>query len=118
GPLDSREWRQQFDELSGEFTMVAWDAPGCGQSSDPPDTFRSPDFADCLAEFIEALDLRQPHVLGLSFGSVLALELYRRHRAIPKSLILAAPYAGWAGSFPAEVVEQRLQYWLRLADLP
>jgi hypothetical protein len=29
-------WRHQIDGLSDEFTVVAWDAPGAGQSSDPP----------------------------------------------------------------------------------
>jgi pimeloyl-ACP methyl ester carboxylesterase len=118
GPLDSREWRRQLEELSDEFTVVAWDAPGCGQSSDPPETFRSPQYADCLAAFIDAVGLERPHVAGLSFGAVLALELYRRHPEIPRTLILASAYAGWVGSLPAEVVPQRLQQWLRLTDLP
>ena len=50
--FDSRSWQRQFDSLADEFTVVAWDAPGCGQSDDPPDTFRLPDYADCLARFI------------------------------------------------------------------
>ena len=37
----SREWRRQIDDLSDEFTVVAWDTPGAGRSSDPPETFRS-----------------------------------------------------------------------------
>jgi pimeloyl-ACP methyl ester carboxylesterase len=36
---DSRAWRPQLDGLSDEVTVVAWDAPGCGQSADPPSTF-------------------------------------------------------------------------------
>lgn len=115
---DSREWRRQLSALSGDFTVVAWDAPGCGGSSDPPEHFRLPDFADCLAGFVAALGLRRPHVVGLSFGGGLALELYRRHRGLPRSLVLASAYAGWAGSLPPEVVEQRRQQGLRDADLP
>jgi len=115
---DSRVWRRQLDELQDEFTVVAWDAPGCGRSSDPPETFRLPEYADCLAGFVDALDLGRPHVLGLSLGGVLALELYRRHPTLPMTLVLAAAYAGWAGSLPAEVVEQRLAQGLREADLP
>jgi pimeloyl-ACP methyl ester carboxylesterase len=115
---DSREWRRQLEGLSQEFEVVAWDAPGCGRSSDPPEGFRLPDYADCLAGFIEALGLGRPHVAGLSFGGVLALELYRRHPAVPRTLVLAGAYAGWAGSLPAELVEQRLQQVLRDADLP
>jgi pimeloyl-ACP methyl ester carboxylesterase len=35
-----------------------------------------------------------------------------------RALILASAYAGWAGSLPAEVAEQRLQQALALADSP
>ncbi len=115
---DSRAWRRQLDALSDEFTVVAWDAPGCGRSSDPPETFRMPEYADCLAVFIEALGLARPHVLGLSLGAALALELCRRHPRIARTLVLASAYAGWAGSLPAEVVEERLRQVLREADLP
>lgn len=115
---DSREWRRQIDDLSDEFTVVAWDAPGSGRSSDPPETFRLADYADCLAMFIDALGLARPHVVGLSFGGALALELYRRHPTIPRSLVLASAYAGWAGSLPDEIIAQRLEQTLQAADWP
>lgn len=118
GPTNSREWRRQIEDLSDEFTVVAWDAPGAGRSSDPPETFRLPDYADCLAAFVDALGLERPHVAGLSFGGGLALELYRRHPTVPRTLVLASAYAGWGGSLPADVVEQRLQQALREAELP
>ena len=65
-----------------------------------------PEYADCLAAFVDALGLERPNVLGLSFGAVLALELYRRHPRVPRAFVLASAYAGWAGSLPAEVVER------------
>jgi pimeloyl-ACP methyl ester carboxylesterase len=51
-------------------------------------------YADCLAGFIKRLGLEAPHVAGLSFGGILALELYRQHPAIPATLILVSAYAG------------------------
>jgi pimeloyl-ACP methyl ester carboxylesterase len=117
-PSNSREWRRQLDVLSDEFTVVAWDAPGAGRSSDPEEPFGLADWADCLVAFVEALGLGRPHVAGLSWGGGLALELYRRHPTVPRTLILASAYAGWAGSLPAEVVEQRLQLMLRNCELP
>ena len=33
---DGREWRPQLAELPDEFDVIAWDAPGCGGSDDPP----------------------------------------------------------------------------------
>jgi pimeloyl-ACP methyl ester carboxylesterase len=115
---DSRMWTRQLTGLCDEFTVVAWDAPGCGRSSDPPASFRMPEFADCLAAFINELDLGQPHLLGLSFGAGLALALYDRHPHIPRTLVLASAYAGWAGSLSAEECEHRLQQVLRECDLP
>src|SRR5215217_1654694 len=118
GLADSREWRRQLEGLADEFTVLAWDAPGCGGSSDPPATFRLPDYADCLAQFIQALELGRPHVGGLSWGGGLALELYRRHPQLPRSLVLASAYAGWAGSLPPEVVAERLEQVMGEAELP
>jgi pimeloyl-ACP methyl ester carboxylesterase len=88
--------------------VVAWDAPGCGRSSDPPSTFRLPDDADCLAGFIAAVGLSRPHVLGLSFGAALALQLFDRHPTVPRTLILAGAYAGWAGSLEPDEVRRRV----------
>ena len=113
GLSDHREWRLQIDDLSDSFTVVAWDTPGCGGSTDPPEPFRMPDYAARLTGFIEALELDRPHVLGLSWGSTLALELYRRRPDLPRSLILTAAYAGWAGSLPAATVAERLSTSLR-----
>jgi len=67
---------------------------------------------------VERLGLGRPHVAGLSLGGILALALHRRHPAVPRTLVLASAYAGWAGSLPAEVTEQRLGQAMVLADLP
>ena len=110
-------WRRQIEGLSDEFTVVAWDAPGVGRSSDPPEAFGMAGYADCLAGFLDRLGLEKPHVAGLSFGGALTLELYRRHPTIPMTLVLASAYAGWAGSLPANVAEQRLQQAFVLSSL-
>jgi len=118
GLVDHREWSRQLDGLSDEFTVVAWDAPGCGRSSDPPEWFRMPDYADCLARLVRALGLERPHVLGLSWGSTLALELYRRSPEIPRTLVLTAAYAGWAGSLPPDEVAERLERFMGQFEEP
>ncbi len=110
-------WSGQLEDLSDEFTVIAWDTPGTGGSSDPPEWFRSPGFADCLAGFIDALGLVRPHLVGLSFGGVVALELFRRHPEIPRTLVLAGAYAGWAGSMSPQRAEERLRFCLRAAEL-
>jgi pimeloyl-ACP methyl ester carboxylesterase len=115
---DSRMWRRQLTALSDEFTVIAWDAPGCGLSADPPEAFSMTDYADCLATFIESLEVSRAHVVGLSWGGVLAQELYRRHASSIRSLVLAATYAGWKGSLPDDVCAARLQNCLRESYQP
>lgn len=117
-PLDSREWWRQLDGLSDEFRVVAWDAPGAGQSSDPPEHAGLSDWADWLAEFMEVLDLTPGHVGGLSFGGGLALELFRQHPDTVRSLVLLGAYAGWGGSLPDEEVQERLELTRRNTELP
>ena len=110
-------WRPQIERLSEAFTVVAWDAPGAGRSSDPPDQFGMAGYADSLRAFIDRLGLDRPHVAGLSFGGALAIEFCRRHPGVTRSLVLASAYAGWAGSLPIEIVDQRLGQAMALSDL-
>lgn len=111
GLADHREWEAQL-----ELTLVVWDAPGCGGSSDPPESFRMDDYAAVLAGFVEALDVGRPHLVGLSFGATLALALARREPSLARSLVLASPYAGWAGSLSPETVAERLEGGLRALE--
>lgn len=75
------------------------------------------DWADCLYAFLEALELGKPHVLGLSWGGSLVLELYRRHPEVAASLILADTYAGWKGSLPEAICAERLEMALRTSTM-
>ncbi len=111
-------WRHQIGALSNDHTVLAWDAPGSGGSADVPESFRLPNYADCLAGLVSALRLKQMVVVGLSFGGALALEFFRRHRGLVRGLFLAGAYAGWAGSLPPAVVGARLDASLTASRLP
>ena len=105
---DARQWGPQLAALSGEFTVIAWDEPGAGRSSDLPETFALADFADSLAGLIESVGAGPVHLCGLSWGGTVVLELYRRRPELVRTLILTDTYAGWKGSLPAEEVEARI----------
>ena len=105
---DSRCWRHQLADLSTEFDVIAWDAPGAGASSDPADSFTLGDWSRCLAMFLDLLGVDVAHFVGLSWGGVLAQEFYRMYSTRVSRLILADTYAGWKGSLSAPIAEQRL----------
>jgi pimeloyl-ACP methyl ester carboxylesterase len=101
-------WQPQLEDLAVDFTVVAWDEPGAGESGDVPGDFRFEDYAAALATLIDALDLGPAHVAGLSWGGTVALELYRLRPDLVAKLILADSYAGWKGSLPREEVDARV----------
>ncbi|WP_370618161.1 alpha/beta fold hydrolase [Mumia sp. Pv 4-285] len=110
-------WGSQIEALADEFTVIAWDAPGMGGSSDPPEEFGMDAYADCLAGFLRALQIERAHLVGLSFGAALALATFHRHRGLASSLTLVSGYAGWLGSLGRDEADQRLSRSLQASRL-
>jgi len=104
---DSREWRPQVAGLCDDFTVIAWDEPGAGRSSDVPADFGLAGYATALAALVETLGA-PAHVCGLSWGGTVTLELYRRRPELVATLVLADTYAGWKGSLPEGEVHARV----------
>ena len=97
----------QIAGLSDAFTVIAWDEPGAGRSSDVPADFGLAGYAIALAGLVEALGA-PAHVCGLSWGGTVALELYRRRPELVATLVLADTYAGWKGSLPEPELRARV----------
>jgi pimeloyl-ACP methyl ester carboxylesterase len=116
--VDARMWQPQLTGLADEFTVVAWDEPGAGRSSDVPADFGLADYAHCLASLIDALELGPAHVAGLSWGGTVVLELYRHHPELVATLILIDTYAGWKGSLPEAEVRARVELYRRVVAAP
>jgi len=115
---DGRVWQPQLAALADEFTVVAWDEPGAGRSSDVRADFGLTEYANCLAALIEALELGPAHVAGISWGGTVVLELYRHHSELVTTLILADTYAGWKGSLSEEELRARVESVHRMLAAP
>ena len=111
-------WGSQIEALADEFTVLAWDAPGAGRSSDPPEGFGMDDYADCFAAFLRALRFEAVHLVGLSFGGAMVLATFHRHRTLASSLAMVSGYAGWRGSLGSAEAQQRLTRSLEVSKLP
>jgi pimeloyl-ACP methyl ester carboxylesterase len=104
---NSTSWKRQLSELSQDFRVIAWDAPGYGRSSDPPagpPSMRI--YADCLRAFLLSLQLDRIGLLGHSMGGVIAQEFYRVYPDFVNALILADTTCGGG---PNEKWEDRLR---------
>lgn len=105
---DSRIWAGELERLSPHVDVIAWDAPGCGNSDDVPPGWGDADWADAASGFIAALGLSTPAVAGFSLGSMIALLLARDHARSVGRLVLIGAYAGWGGSLDADRLAERI----------
>ena len=88
-PLDHSMWREQVADLSRDHRCLVPDLRGFGQSTVTEGCVTMEQFADDLAELLDALAITEPVVLcGLSMGGYIAWEFARRHAARLRGLIL------------------------------
>jgi pimeloyl-ACP methyl ester carboxylesterase len=100
-------WQGQAHDLAETFQVLVPDLRGFGRSSAVTDLVTMAEYADDLAEMLDALNIHEPIVLcGLSMGGYIALEFWRRHRARLSHLILCDTRA--AADSP-EAAQTRLQ---------
>ncbi|WP_254047348.1 alpha/beta fold hydrolase [Streptomyces aureus] len=89
----SAAFAPQLAELSAYARVVAWDAPGYARSPDPEVPLTLDDFADTAARLIRERG-GSAHVLGVSWGGVIALRLAVRHPDLVASVIVADSSTG------------------------
>ncbi len=86
-------WAPQVGALVGNVRCLAPDLRGFGESGVVP-PFSMDGYADDLARLMDALQVPQAVIDGLSMGGYVALAFWRRHRARVRALILTDTRAG------------------------
>ena len=86
-----------FGPLPKHFELLTYDQRGLGQSAKPDIPYRMADYADDAARLMDAMGWDQAHVIGASFGGMVAQELVLRHPAKVRKLILCCTASGGAG---------------------
>ncbi|MFI6877993.1 alpha/beta fold hydrolase [Streptomyces sp. NPDC050400] len=107
----SAAFAAQLPALAGAFRVLAWDAPGYARSADPTGEFTLDDFADTAAALIRSRG-GSAHVVGVSWGGVIALRLAVRHPDLVDSLTVADSTPG-SGTSPEKAAGMRA----RVTDL-
>jgi pimeloyl-ACP methyl ester carboxylesterase len=114
----SAGYRAQLAELSREFHVIAWNAPGFEAST--PIGIAAPrmdDYADIAAAFLRALGIeRLATLVGSSWGSVIATALAARHPQMVGRLVLSAPNIA-RGHLSDDVRDAEMSAWLATADI-
>ncbi|PRB65627.1 alpha/beta fold hydrolase [Microbacterium sp. MYb45] len=86
--------QELFDELrvhlEKSFTVITYDQRDRGSTAFEPSAYTTDDLADDLAALIEALGFARAHVLGASFGGMVAQAFALRHADRLGGLVLGA----------------------------
>lgn len=101
GIADSRMWDDQFPVFAQYYRVIRYDLRGFGQTRLQAGTFAS--YEDPAA-LLNALGVQKAHVVGVSFGSAIALNFTLTHPEMVASLVMVAPDAG--GVEPSERIRQ------------
>ncbi len=99
GGLSSNEWQPQLQALSDQFYCVAPDLPEQGKSASLR-PFTLQDAAQRVIELIRSLPKQKAHVVGLSLGGAVALEVTRIAPEVVDHLMVSGTAAGmgkWLG---------------------
>jgi 3-oxoadipate enol-lactonase len=91
--------------LADRFTVLTPDHRGMGLSSAPPAPWSVGDYADDHAGLLDALGWDRCHVMGISFGGMVAQEFAIRFPDRVDRLVLACTSSGGAGGHSAPIHE-------------
>jgi 3-oxoadipate enol-lactonase len=119
---DLRRVRSERSPLNTSFDVVHYDQRGLGRTSKPEGPYTMVDYAEDAAALITAMGWERAHVVGTSFGGMVALELAIRHPdAVDKIVLNCTSPGGPLPSAPLHEldeldIETTIDTRLRLLD--
>ncbi len=108
--------------LNKNFTVLHFDQRGLGQTSTPATPYSMRQYADDAAALVGAIGWDHCHVVGASFGGMVAQHLAIHHEDLVDRLVLnCTSPGGSASSFPLHTIqpldiEARIELLLGLYD--
>lgn len=102
----ARDWEYQVPFFAPRYRVVVFDVRGHGRSDKPPGPYSVPLFAQDTAALIRALEVAPAHIVGISMGGMIALQLAVDEPSLVRSLVVV-------NSGP-ELVVRTLQERLRI----
>lgn len=91
----SGSWQRQFASFARDHRVIAWDAPGYGGSDTLPAARLTADgYAASLAELLRKLDVKRPHLVGHSLGSIMIATACHRDQIDGRTMTLLQPVTG------------------------
>jgi 3-oxoadipate enol-lactonase len=106
-----------LEDLRRDFETITYDHRDTGDSTRTGEPFTIAELAGDAAGLLEALELEEAHVMGISMGGMVAQELALAHPEAIRTLTLGCTYCGGEGSsLTSEAVMQRLVQGMSSGD--
>jgi len=96
--LSADAWDTLPARASKTRHVIVFDNRGTGESDLPTRPYRIRDLADDAAAVLDALELPQVDVLGVSMGGMISQELVLRHPSRVRRLALGCTFSSWLQS--------------------
>ena len=77
------------DKLKGHIIIL--DLPGYGNSSEPPNVWTIYDYVECVHEFLNSIGVKNPIMMGHSFGGKISLAYASKYK-VKKLVLFASPF--------------------------
>ena len=84
----TKDWEAQIDYFSGTYKVIVLDLRGHGQSDKPIGTYSISLFAEDMACLIKKLDIQPAHIVGISLGGMISMQMAVHHPDLFKSMIV------------------------------
>jgi pimeloyl-ACP methyl ester carboxylesterase len=114
----SKSWAFQFDHFSRNYRMMAWDAPGFGQSEMVAASIDA--YVDALREFIASIGQPNVSLVGHSMGGAVAACFAATFPELASRLVLSCSHAGYGdpptAPMPAKF-EQRMREFKEIGPI-
>jgi pimeloyl-ACP methyl ester carboxylesterase len=111
-------WVQQFEALEGSRRILAWDAPGYGESTCvAPASPVAADYAAALADWLDALEVERCVLVGHSLGAIIAGAFAGEYPTRVTGLLLLSPAPGYGAASAEERESKRAARLALLAEL-
>src|SRR5918995_1510157 len=100
GTSGLRGWPPFLESLARSFRVIVPDHPGFGRSEGLEHLDDVVDLALYYTEFIDAMGLEQPYLVGHSLGGMIAAEVAAIAPDMASKLVLMAPVGLWLDDHP------------------
>jgi 3-oxoadipate enol-lactonase len=105
----ARHWQWMLPIFAKSFQVITFDNRGAGRTSKPDMDYTTDLFADDTYALLKALKIDKTHLLGVSFGGMIAQKCALKYPGMIDRLVLGCTMTSFTHLPPTDEVSQRMQ---------